>query len=64
MTSAGSIHLEQALEEHIVEQLVALQGYVQRQPGDFDRTLALDKDLLVRFLQTTQPEQWQRLEQH
>ncbi len=56
-----NIHHEAVLEEHLVQQLVEKQGYIQRRPEDYDRKLALDKELVVRFLRQTQPEEWDKL---
>ena len=60
--SADSAHREIVLEQHLVEQLVRKQGYVERSPGDFDRDLALDRALVLRFVRETQPEDWKKLE--
>ena len=56
------IHRETVVEEHFVAQLVALQGYIEREPEEFDRMRALDPALLIRFLKDTQPAEWTRLE--
>lgn len=60
--SASSAHKEIVLEDHLVAQLVGNQGYIERTPEEFDRDLALDKELVLRFVQETQPEEWQKLE--
>jgi type I restriction enzyme, R subunit len=57
-----SIHTEAAVEQHLVDHLVAGLGYKQRTPADFDRALAVDKGILLRFLRETQPEEWSKLE--
>ncbi|OJV93798.1 MAG: DEAD/DEAH box helicase [Chloroflexi bacterium 54-19] len=59
---SGSIHKEVVLEDHIVSQLVQNQGYEKRSPNDYNRPLALDKELVVKFIRNTQPEEWQKLE--
>lgn len=59
---SSSIYKEIVLEQHLADSLVSGQGYLLRTPGDFDRALALDKNLLIRFVRETQPEQWQKLE--
>jgi hypothetical protein len=48
--SASSIHKEIVLEEHLVGQLVSKHGYVLRAPDSYDRSSALDRELLFRFL--------------
>jgi type I restriction enzyme R subunit len=60
--AAGSIHKELVLEQHLVDRLVAGQGYLQRSPDDFDRALALDNDMVLRFVKETQPDEWRKLE--
>jgi type I restriction enzyme R subunit len=61
-TSAASIHKEVIVEQRLVEALVAEQGYIERYPGDIDRVLALDRELVLRFLKETQAEEWTKLE--
>jgi type I restriction enzyme R subunit len=59
------IHLESVFEEHIVKCLVNDQGYIERTCAtDYEVPLALDKELLIQFLKTTQPDAWQSLEDH
>lgn len=60
--SASSAHKEIVLEDHLVAQLVRDQGYIERAPEYFDRDLALDKELVLRFVQETQSEEWHKLE--
>ena len=45
-----AIHTEAVVEQHLVERLVTGLGYEERTPADFDRALALDKGILLRFL--------------
>jgi hypothetical protein len=56
--AADTAHREIVLEDHLVEQLVACQGYCQRQPDDFGRTSGLDKALVLEFVQGTQANEW------
>jgi type I restriction enzyme, R subunit len=60
--TASSVHKEIVLEQHLVSQLVQGQGYVERSPDDYDRPLALDKGLMLRFVHETQAEEWRKLE--
>jgi type I restriction enzyme, R subunit len=60
--AASSAHKEIVLEQHLVSQLIQGQGYIERSPEDFDRPLALDKALLLRFVHETQAQEWQKLE--
>ena len=55
-------HHEIALEQHLVDQLVAAQGYIARKPEDYDRLLAVDRELVLRFVKETQPGEWRKLE--
>ncbi len=62
---SSNIHREIVFEEHIVGCLVREQGYVERRCSEhYDVSLALDKDLLFRFLKDTQPDAWQSLESY
>lgn len=72
--AASNAHKEDVLQEHLIEQLVSTQGYLRRIGSEksrgyegeihFDKALALDRELVVRFLKSTQAEAWERLEQH
>ncbi len=57
--SATTIHTEQVLQDHLIDQLVTGEGYERRDPAtDYDRALAMDKALVLRFVQDTQPDEW------
>ena len=62
--SFQNIHREVVLEDHLVGQLVADQSYEERAPEDYDRASALDRQLVLRFVKETQPEEWAKLETH
>jgi type I restriction enzyme R subunit len=63
--TTANIHLEKVFEEHIVKCLVNDQGYIERICAtDYDVSLALDTELLFRFLKSTQPQAWQTLVDH
>ena len=55
-------HHEMALEQHLADQLIATQGYIARKPEDYDRPLAVDRELVLQFVKETQPGEWQKLE--
>ena len=57
---------EYAFETYIVEHLTGIHGYRQRDSKEhYDRVTALDWDLVLEFIITTQPDTWQDLqEQH
>ena len=60
---AGSaVHREIVLEQHLVDLLVAGQGYLERTPEDYDRPLAIDRALVLRFVKETQSDEWTKLE--
>ena len=63
--SAHSLHTEKILQEHLIAELERGEGYERRDPqADYDRALAMDRALVLRFVQSTQPEAWERLTQH
>ena len=63
--TTADIHQEKIFEEHIVACLTGEQGYIERDcPSHYDVAHALDTELLFRFLETTQPDAWQTLEEH
>ena len=62
--AADTAHREIVLEDHLVEQLVIRQGYRQRRPDDYDRASALDKALVLEFVQGTQRDEWAKLVAH
>jgi type I restriction enzyme R subunit len=63
--SSHSVHKEQVLQDHMIDQLVVREDYELRDPKtDYDRALAADKTLVLRFVQDTQPEEWSKLEAH
>lgn len=76
MTShtASNLHKEDVLQEHLIESLVSMQGYFRRVGSErsrayggeihFDKSLAVDRELVIRFLKETQTEAWEKLEQH
>lgn len=62
---AHDLHKEQVLQDHLIDQLVSGEGYGRRDPvTDYDRVLAMDKALVLRFVQETQPDEWAKLETH
>ena len=61
---AENLHREKVVQEHLAAQLVLHQGYLARQPEDHDKALAVDRELLLRFLKETQPQAWEKLVQH
>ena len=62
--SPDSVHKEVALQKHLVAKLVSGQGYEERAPEDYDRPLAMDRALVLRFIKATQPDEWAKLEAH
>jgi type I restriction enzyme, R subunit len=63
--SSHNVHKEQVLQDHLIDQLVAGEGYEQRDPKtDYDCALAMDRALVLRFVQTTQKEEWDKLAAH
>ena len=72
--AASNVHKEDVLQEHLIQSLIEGQGYERRvgseksraYEGDihFDKSVAMDRELVVRFLKETQPESWEKLERH
>ena len=52
---------ERAFEEAIVASLVDEGGYVERDSRTFDVELVFDSEMVLHFLQRTQPKAWQKL---
>ena len=63
--SAHDLHKEKVLQEHLIARLVAGEGYERRTAStDYDRALAMDRALVLRFVQSTQPDAWDKLKKH
>jgi len=52
---------EKAFEDAIVSHLINPGGYQLGDPANFSRELALDKTVLLQFIQSSQPQAWQKL---
>lgn len=61
--SRAGVHRETVLEQHLVETLVGQHGYLERTPDDYDRALAMDRELVLRFVRETQADEWAKLEE-
>jgi type I restriction enzyme R subunit len=57
---AKGIHTEQTFEEAIELSLLS-EGYEKGNADSFNRDLAIDKPTVLRFLQSSQPDQWKQL---
>ena len=58
-------HKEMVVQEHLVHQLVTTQGYRRRDSSlHYDRRSAMDRELVLEFLKSTQSEAWKKLEDH
>ena len=63
--SAHNVHKERVLQDHLIDQLAAGEGYERRDPGQhYDRALAMDQALVLRFVRETQAEEWDKLAAH
>lgn len=62
--SEDTVHREEVLEVHLCKALVERQGYRPRRPEDYDRTSALDKPLVIKFVKATQADEWTKLQGH
>lgn len=54
------VNVSEANFERLIETALVGQGYLKRTPADFDRALCLDTELVVKFIQATQPQTWAR----
>lgn len=57
----NKILTEKEYQHYIIEYLVQNNGYIERSDTNFDRSYALDRDLLFKFLNDTQPEKVEKL---
>lgn len=63
--TAYDVHKEKVLQEYLIQQLVAGEGYQRRvAEKHYDAALAMDRELVLRFIQETQAEAWEKLSQH
>jgi len=62
---AYDVHKEKVLQEHLIQRLVAGEGYQRRvAEKHYDAALAMDRELVLQFIQETQAEAWEKLSQH
>ena len=59
---AKGIHTEDTFEAAITQSLLQDGGYELAQPDDYDAALALSPPVLFRFLKSSQPRKWARLQ--
>lgn len=59
---ASNVHREIVLEQRMVDCLVGAHHYVERMPEDYDRSLAIDRELVLQFIRETQFDEWAKLE--
>jgi len=63
--TAYDVHKEKVLQEHLIQQLVAGEGYERRiAEVHYDAALAMDRELVLRFIRETQASSWEKLSQH
>jgi type I restriction enzyme R subunit len=62
--SPTHLHREDVFEHHIVNSLVKDQDYILRNSADYDRKIAIDREVALDFVQTTQPDAWKNLVKH
>lgn len=58
--SRDNLLKEKSFEDAIEQFLVTQGGYQKGDAGAFDRALAIDKDTLLSFIQSTQPKKWEK----
>ena len=52
----NNILSEKEYQRFIIDKLVAENGYIERKNVKFDRKFAIDREMLFKFLDDTQPE--------
>ena len=52
---------ESGFEEFIEHELVGLHGYRSRPASSYNKTLCMDEELVLEFIQNTQKESWEKL---
>ena len=52
----NNIMSEKEYQKYIIERLVTENGYIERKAAHFDRAFAIDREMLFRFLNDTQPD--------
>ena len=57
----NKIMTEKQYQRYIIDYLVDNNGYVERKDANFDRAYALDRELLFKFLNDTQPKEMAQL---
>ena len=61
----SKLHHESKIRDHLVNRLVSGVGYKRRTCNrDYCRTDAMDKGLIVKFIESTQPLEWSRLREY
>ncbi|CAG5089479.1 Type I site-specific deoxyribonuclease [Thermobacillus xylanilyticus] len=55
------LHTERALEDAIETHLIGHGGYEKGDPAKYDRELALFPKTVIRFIKSSQPDEWNRL---
>ena len=53
---------ERRFEDHI-EECLSDSGFIKVNYNDYDRTLCLLKEELIEFIKSSQPDEWEKLEQ-
>ena len=48
--------------EHVTKTLVD-NGYIERLPENYNQGLFLDTEILLNFIKSTQPEEWEKLKE-
>lgn len=59
----NSIHTESTFESAIIEHLTS-NGWHSGNESDYDKELALDKKAVIEFIQSTQPNEWNKLKSY
>lgn len=60
--SRDRAHYEETFEIHVVKQLITQQGYLERNGANYNVDMALDAELLLEFVKSTQSDVWKSIE--
>ena len=60
--SSDNIHRENVLQYHFIDKLINNLKYYRNNKSDYERTIAIDKFIILKFIKLTQLDEWQRLE--
>ena len=58
-----TIDISESQFEKSIESSLLKSGYIKRDPKDFNKEYVIDDELFFQFIQDTQKEKWQKLQE-